>query len=48
MTARRKRLLRLIGSAVVTGLCLAYIVWQIDVSRTARLLACVCVEFRRL
>ena len=38
MTARRKRLLRLIGSAVVTGLCLAYIVWQIDVSRTARIL----------
>ncbi len=38
MTARRKRLLRLVGSVVVTGLCLAYIVWQIDVSRTVRIL----------
>ncbi len=38
MTARRKRVLRLVGSAVVTGLCLAYIVWQIDVSRTVRIL----------
>ena len=34
----RKRLVRLVGSAVVTGLCLAYIIWQIDVSRTVRIL----------
>lgn len=36
--ALRKRLIRTVGSAVVTGLCLAYIVWQIDVSRTVRIL----------
>lgn len=38
MTAGRKRLLRLVGSVVVTGLCIAYIVWQIDVRRTVRIL----------
>jgi uncharacterized protein (TIRG00374 family) len=34
----RKRVIRIVGSAVVTGLCLAYIVWQIDVGRTVRIL----------
>ena len=38
MTAGRKRLLKLVGSVVVTGLCIAYIVWQIDVRRTVRIL----------
>ena len=36
--ALRKRLIRTVGSAVVTGLCVAYIVWQIDVGRTVRIL----------
>lgn len=34
----RKRLVRLVGSVVVTGLCLWYIVWQIDVGRTVEIL----------
>jgi uncharacterized protein (TIRG00374 family) len=34
----RRRLLRLAGTLVVTGLCLAYIVWKIDVGKTARTL----------
>ena len=34
-----KRLLRLIGTLVVTGLCLAYLVWKIDLSTTLHLLA---------
>jgi uncharacterized protein (TIRG00374 family) len=34
----RKRLVRLVGSVVVTGLCLWYIVWQIDVGRTVDIL----------
>jgi hypothetical protein len=38
MSVLRKRLVRLVGSVVVTGLCIAYIVWQIDVSRTVRIL----------
>ena len=33
MSVLRKRLVRLVGSVVVTGLCIAYIVWQIDVGR---------------
>jgi glycosyltransferase 2 family protein len=35
----RKRLLRLFATLVVTGLCTAYVIWKIDVSRTAHLLA---------
>jgi uncharacterized protein (TIRG00374 family) len=35
----RKRLLRLAATLVVTGLCTAYLVWKIDLSRTAHLLA---------
>src|SRR5919197_4288379 len=34
----RKRLLRIGATLVVTGLCTAYIVWKIDVSRTAHIL----------
>src|SRR5947208_3546636 len=35
----RRRAIRLAGTLVVTGLCTAYIVWKIDVSRTAHILA---------
>jgi glycosyltransferase 2 family protein len=35
----RNRLLRLAATLVVTGLCTAYLVWKIDLSRTAHLLA---------
>ncbi len=35
----RLRLLRLTATLVVTGLCTAYIVWKIDVSRTVHILA---------
>src|ERR687888_341696 len=35
----KKRLLRIGATLVVTGLCTAYIVWKIDVSRTAHILA---------
>jgi uncharacterized protein (TIRG00374 family) len=34
-----RRRLRIAGTLVVTGLCIAYIVWKIDVSRTAHILA---------
>jgi glycosyltransferase 2 family protein len=34
-----KRLLRLVATLVVTGLCTAYLVWKIDLSQTAHLLA---------
>ena len=34
----RRRLLRLAATLVVTGLCLAYIVWKVDIGRTARIL----------
>jgi uncharacterized protein (TIRG00374 family) len=34
----RRRLLRLVATLVVTGLCLAYIVWKVDLGRTARIL----------
>src|ERR671932_2440754 len=34
----RRRLLRLAATLVVTGLATAYIVWKIDVGRTARIL----------
>ena len=33
-----RRLLRLVATLVVTGLCAAYIFWKIDVSRTAHIL----------
>ncbi|MDX6465477.1 MAG: glycosyltransferase 2 family protein [Gaiellaceae bacterium] len=35
----RRRALRAMGTLVVTGLCTAYIVWKIDVGRTAHVLA---------
>jgi glycosyltransferase 2 family protein len=34
----KRRLLRLSGTLVVTGLCLAYIVWKIDIRRTVHVL----------
>ncbi|MGI8421619.1 MAG: lysylphosphatidylglycerol synthase transmembrane domain-containing protein [Gaiellaceae bacterium] len=34
-----KRLLKILGSIVVTGLATAYLVWKIDVGRTAHILA---------
>src|SRR5438309_551203 len=34
----RRRLLRLAATLVVTGLCLAYIVWKVDIGRTAPIL----------
>jgi uncharacterized protein (TIRG00374 family) len=34
----RRRLLRLVATLVVTGLCLAYIIWKVDLGRTARIL----------
>jgi glycosyltransferase 2 family protein len=34
----KKRLLRLVATLVVTGLCAAYLVWKIDLSRTADIL----------
>jgi hypothetical protein len=34
----RRRLLRLAATLVVTGLCLAYIVWKVDIGKTARIL----------
>src|SRR2546423_334392 len=39
LSSRQKRLLRLVATLVVTGLCTAYVVWKIDISRTAHLLA---------
>src|SRR4051794_32649189 len=35
----RKRVLKLSGTAIVTGLCLAYLVWKINVRTTAHILA---------
>jgi uncharacterized protein (TIRG00374 family) len=35
----RRRLVRLVATVVVTGLCVAYLLWKIDVSRTAHILA---------
>jgi uncharacterized membrane protein YbhN (UPF0104 family) len=35
----RNRLLRLVATLLVTGLCTAYLVWKIDLTRTAHLLA---------
>src|ERR687888_380010 len=34
-----RRLLRLLATLVVTGLCTAYLVWKIDLSRTLHILA---------
>jgi uncharacterized protein (TIRG00374 family) len=34
----KRRLFRISGTAVVTGLCTAYILWQIDVSKTLHIL----------
>src|SRR5262249_9099043 len=34
----RRRAIRLAATIVVTGLCTAYIVWKIDISRTAHIL----------
>jgi uncharacterized protein (TIRG00374 family) len=39
MRAGRRRALRVLATLVITGLCTAYLVWQIDVSRTAEILA---------
>jgi uncharacterized protein (TIRG00374 family) len=39
LSKRQKRLIRLAATLAVTGLCTAYIVWKIDISRTAHLLA---------
>jgi uncharacterized protein (TIRG00374 family) len=39
LSNRQKRLARVLGTLVVTGLCTAYIVLKIDISRTAHLLA---------
>jgi glycosyltransferase 2 family protein len=35
----RKRFLKLSGTLIVTGLCLAYLIWKIDVRKTAHILA---------
>ncbi|MFN2468636.1 MAG: lysylphosphatidylglycerol synthase transmembrane domain-containing protein [Gaiellaceae bacterium] len=39
MSPRRRRLVRIAATLVITGLCTAYLVWKIDVSRTADILA---------
>ena len=36
---RRPRAARAVGTVVVTGLCVAYIVWKIDLRETAHVLA---------
>jgi uncharacterized protein (TIRG00374 family) len=41
----RSRLLRLLATLVVTGLCVAYILWKIDVARTAHILVHARVEY---
>ena len=38
-SAAKKRLIRLSATLVITGLCTAYLVWKIDLSRTLHLLA---------
>ena len=35
----QKRFIRIVATLVVTGLCTAYVVWKIDVGRTAHILA---------
>ena len=39
LSSRRKRLIRFLATLLVTGLCTAYVIWKIDISRTAHLLA---------
>ena len=39
MSACRRRALRVAATMVVTGLCTAYLVWKIDVGKTAHILA---------
>ena len=39
LSSRQKRLIRLVATLVVTGLCTAYVIWKIDISQTAHLLA---------
>jgi len=39
LSKRQTRLIRFAATLAVTGLCTAYIVWKIDISRTAHLLA---------
>ena len=34
-----RRLLRVVGTLVVTGLCVAYLLWKIDLGRTGHELA---------
>ena len=38
MSVSRRRLIRVVSTLVVTGLCTAYLVWKIDVSKTADIL----------
>jgi glycosyltransferase 2 family protein len=38
VSLHRKRILRIVGSIVVTGLCAAYIVWKIDLHKTWHIL----------
>jgi uncharacterized protein (TIRG00374 family) len=38
LSSRQKRLIRVVATLAITGLCTAYIVWKIDISRTAHLL----------
>jgi uncharacterized protein (TIRG00374 family) len=39
MTPGRKRLIRIVGGLLVTGLCTAYLIWKVDISQTADILA---------
>jgi glycosyltransferase 2 family protein len=39
LSKAQKRLLRLVATLVVTGVCTAYVIWKIDISKTAHLLA---------
>src|SRR5918911_811838 len=41
----RSRVFRVVATLVVTGLCVAYILWKIDVSRTAHILVHARVEY---
>jgi uncharacterized protein (TIRG00374 family) len=38
LSPRNRRLLRVVATLVVTGFCTAYLLWKIDVSRTAHIL----------
>src|SRR5438034_10750860 len=39
LSSRRKRLLRVVATLAITGLCTAYLIWKIDISRTLHILA---------